>query len=117
VRAQPTALVAIWLPGLNAKRCAAHRTVSGASVAGRVATAIRRAPAFPDGALPCPYSDGAEVQLYLRYADRPAEYAAVTLSGCRAVGAPDRHARWNTKKLEHALAGAAPKAWRSYFSS
>jgi hypothetical protein len=115
VRAEPTSLVAVWLPGSNAKKCVARRTLSGATVAGRVATAIRQAGAFPDGALPCPNADGAAVEVYLRYADRPAEYAVVTLSGCRAVGAPQRHARWSTTKLQHALAKAAPKAWTSYF--
>ncbi|MGN6472158.1 MAG: hypothetical protein ACTHK4_00725 [Mycobacteriales bacterium] len=117
VHAAPTGMVAIWLPGLNAKHCVARRTVSGATLAGHVASAIRRAAAFPNGALPCPYSDGAAVEVYLRYDNQPDEYAVVTLNGCRAVGAPSRHARWSTTKLEHALGHAAPKAWARYFTN
>jgi hypothetical protein len=116
VHAKPASMVAIWLPGLNAKRCVARRTVSGPTLSSRVAAAIRQAPTFPNGALPCPYSDGAAVQLYLRYNDRPDEYAVVTLNGCRAVGAPSRHARWSTTKLQRALSHAAPRAWASYFN-
>ncbi len=117
LRAEPSSVVAIWLPGLNAKKCVARRTVSGATLAARIAAAVRHAGAFPNGALPCPYDDGTAVQLYLRYPDRPDEYALVTLSGCRAVGAPARHSRWSTARLQHALSKAAPKAWARYFAS
>lgn len=117
VRSHPTGVVMIWLPGLNAKKCVARRTVSGAALAGRVAAAVRHAGAFPNGALPCPYADGTEVQVYLRYQDQRDEYAVVTLNGCRAVSAPSRHARWSTTKLQRALRKAAPAAWRSYLAS
>ena len=109
---KPTTLTAVWLPGLNAKHCAARRTVSGAALARRVAGAIEHAKAFPTGALPCPFDDNTSVRLYFGYRTGGDEYADVALSGCRPISAPGRRSRWNDDQVEHALLPAAPPAWR-----
>jgi hypothetical protein len=117
VRAHPTGVVAIWLPGVNANPCRARRTTSAAGLAGSIAAALRAAPAQPPGAYPCPYDDGTKVQLYFTYAQGQDEYAEVTLSGCSVVAAPQRAARWSTTRLQRQLKKAAPKAWQSYVGS
>lgn len=115
VDGDPTSLTAVWLPGLNAKRCVARRTVSSAALAARVARAIEQAKPMPDEPLPCPFSDGTTVRLYFGYANGSTEYAEAALDGCRPISAPDRAARWgNTTRFEKTLLPAAPPAWRTY---
>lgn len=116
VRAHPTGMVAIWIPGLNSKRCVARRTTSGPALAERVAVAIRHAKAFPTRPLPCPYDDGTAVRLYFTYANGGDEYAGVSLNGCRPITAPDRASRWSDSAVEKPLRTAAPPAWRSYLA-
>jgi hypothetical protein len=113
VRNHPTGLVAVWLPGLNAKHCVARRTSSGARLAQRVATAIRQAAPFPPETLWCPRDDNAKVRLYFTYARGGAEFAEVALAGCRPIAAPGRAARWTDAAVTKALRPAAPTAWRS----
>lgn len=110
----PTSVTAIWLPGLNSTDCHAQRTVSDATLAGQVATAIEHAKAFPTGALPCPFDDNTSVRLYFGYSSGSDGYADVSLSGCRPVSAPDRASRWGDTQIDTALSPAAPPAWQSY---
>ncbi|HVW79700.1 MAG TPA: hypothetical protein VHB69_02010 [Mycobacteriales bacterium] len=111
----PVSLTAIWLPGSNATKCVARRTVRKAAVAKKLAAAVDRAKAMPDEPLPCPFADGTSVQLYLTYPDGTSEYVEAALNGCRPISAPGRAARWgNTAAFEAALLPAAPPAWRSY---
>lgn len=114
--AHPTGVVTVWLPGLNAKPCAARRVLGGAALAGRIVAAIQHGDAVPSGALPCPYSDGAAVKVYLTYAGGGDQYAAVTLNGCREVIAPGRTARWARNPINRQLARVAPSAWQQYFA-
>jgi hypothetical protein len=116
INAHPTGLTAVWLPGLNSKRCVARRTVGNAALASRVAAAIERAKAFPTGPLPCPFDDNTAVRLYFSYATGGDEYADVSLDGCRPISAPDRASRWNDAQVDKALLPAAPAAWQSYLS-
>jgi hypothetical protein len=117
VRAHPTGLVAIWLPGLNAKHCVARRTTSGGHLAQRVAGAIRQSAPFPPETLWCPNDDGAQVRLYFQFAKGRDQYADVALGGCRPIAAPGRAARWTDAAVTKALRHAAPVAWRSYLGS
>ncbi|HVV76928.1 MAG TPA: hypothetical protein VHC43_12920 [Mycobacteriales bacterium] len=118
VRAHPTGVVAIWVPGLNSTRCVARRTTNGGARARKIAVAIRHAKAFPTEPLPCPYDDGTSVRLYFSYASGGDEYAAVSLSGCRPIRAPGRASRWgNTSAVERSLRPAAPRAWQSYLAT
>lgn len=114
VRKHPTGLVAVWLPGLNAKHCVARRTTSGTHPAERAAAAIRQAAAFPPETLWCPNDDNARVRLYFTYARGGDEYADVALAGCRPIAAPGRAARWTDAAVTKALRAAAPAAWHSY---
>ena len=117
VRAHPTGLVAIWSPGLNAKRCVARRTISGGHLAQRVAAAVRQAAPFPPETLWCPMDDNAQVELYFTYERGGDEYAAVALGGCRPISAPDRAARWTDAEVTKSLRNAAPAAWQSYLGN
>lgn len=118
LRAHPTGVVAIWIPGLNAKHCVARRTKNGASLAQRISTAIRHAKAFPTEPLPCPFDDRSSVRLYLTYGSGGDEYAEVSLDGCRPITAPGRAARWgDSASLERALRKAAPAGWRHYLGN
>ncbi|HWC33234.1 MAG TPA: hypothetical protein VG650_00275 [Mycobacteriales bacterium] len=119
VRAHPTGLVAVWIPGLNAtgKHCAARRTTDGAALAQRVAVAIRHTKAFPSEPLPCPYDDNTQVRLYFTYDHGGDEYADVSLAGCRPISAPARASRWSDTAVEKPLHDAAPAAWRSYLAT
>ncbi|HVT65185.1 MAG TPA: hypothetical protein VHD81_08520 [Mycobacteriales bacterium] len=114
VHAHPSGLVAIWIPGLNSKKCVARRTTGRAALAERVAVAVRHAKAFPTEPLPCPYGDNTSVRLYFTYPTGGDEYAEVSLSGCRPITAPDRASRWSDNAVEKPLRKIAPKAWRSY---
>jgi hypothetical protein len=115
VGAKPSSMTAVWLPGLNATHCVARRTVSGAALAVKVASALDHTKAMPDKPLPCPFADGTSVQLYFDYPNGSSEYADVSLGGCRPISAPGRAARWgNTTQFENTLLPAAPSAWRTY---
>jgi hypothetical protein len=116
VHAHPTGFVAIWIPGLNAKRCVARRTTSGAHLAERLAAAIRHAKPFPNEPLPCPYDDGTSVRVYFIYSHGGDEYAEVALAGCRPISAPGRASRWSDAAVERPLHKAAPPAWRPYLA-
>jgi hypothetical protein len=116
VRADPHAVVALWLPGLNQKLCATEITHRGATVAVRLAADIRRAPVFPSGTFNCANDDGSAVELIFSYDGPPAEQVLVGLSGCSRITAPHRAAREVTPQLMRDLSGLAPARWTKYFA-
>lgn len=115
VNRTPNRVVAIWVPGANAERCVAQRTVDNATLARPLAHAIQQAPAFPRGIF-CPLDDGSAVRLYLTYPNGQNEYVNIELSGCRAITAPGRSGRKSTHRLTRLLREAAPPAWLPYLA-
>ena len=114
-RADPRAVAAVWLPGLNRENCMAETTQRGATVAVWLAADSRRASAFPSGTFNCPNDDGSAVELLFSYHRAPAEQVLVGLSGCSRITAPHRAARGLTPQLRRDLSGLAPARWTKYF--
>ncbi|HEY3736768.1 MAG TPA: hypothetical protein VGL26_04930 [Jatrophihabitans sp.] len=80
----PVGAIVVWLPGWNAKPCAATLTHIDASQASVIATAIRHAPAAPqdNGESAGGTFSAALVAIYLQYAGHAkAELAVVNASG------------------------------------
>jgi hypothetical protein len=117
LRAHPTGVVAVWIPGLNSKRCAARRTTNGTHLARRTAAAIRQTAPFPPETLWCPNDDGARVRLHFAYRHGGDEYADIALGGCRPISAPGRAARWTDAAVTKSLREVAPRAWRTYLGT
>lgn len=112
VDAQPRSARATWIPGLNQRPCRVVTLDYGIEVATRLAGDIRSAPAFPDGVFSCPADDASRVRLVFSYgAGRAAELAVVSLTGCRAVGAPGARSRRATERLLDDVATVAPQPW------
>lgn len=104
----PTAVEAVWVPGLNQSACRTQITTGNPTQADRLARAIDAAPRFPQGSFGCPNDDGSGVILYFGYTKQPAEMATISLSGCRSVQAPARRPRTVTTAVEQALTPLMP---------
>ena len=109
VDAHPSGVRAVWYPGLNWKDCREAVTHAGAALAGRLATDIRRAKPYPDGAYACPADSGREAVLFFTYPHRSrAETVTVTLTGCAGITASGDRPTLRPGRVIHDLRALAP---------
>ena len=120
VGADPSAVEAIWIPGLNDRTCRAQAVRGGPAIAAALATDIDHAPEAPRARkIMCPLDDGTAVRLY--FTPKGAHKGAgalqrvdADLSGCSFIDAPGTGARSSTAPFRRDLATLAPAHWRSY---
>jgi hypothetical protein len=112
----PTGVVAVWNPGMNARPCRVDFSRGDAVEAQALAAAILSEPAFPPGGRSCPADFGRNVNLYFSYGgDGPAEIVQQDLSGCEPLFAPGRASRLaGNMATSSLLASIAPPSYRSY---
>jgi hypothetical protein len=93
----PSAVTAIWYPGLNTPSadCTASVAQVGTKLARTLAADIRSAQPVKNGRYNCPADLARGVVLYFTYPDRAqAQTVTVSVSGCSWITAHDRLARW-----------------------
>jgi hypothetical protein len=111
----PSAVVMVWVPGLNQPPCRAELMHRGIGIARGLAGAVDTAPAVPPGSSACGAADNSGLDLYFLYPGESGEYAHVSLSGCEGVGAPGRESRQMSDALSAVLKPLAPAPWRNRF--
>jgi hypothetical protein len=113
----PTGVLAIWNPGMNAHPCHVQFTRGDAILARRLASVIVDQPAQRMAF--CPNGDGKNVSLYFTYKDQArAELIQRALNGCQQLSAPGHAARDGfSDELEQLLTVIAPAAYTPFFST
>jgi hypothetical protein len=117
VLAHPSAVAAVWIPGLNSRACKAVLTRGNAHIASTLASDIDGARVVPNAdTYMCPDDDDRGARLYFMYAHGATRRIDADLSGCSWITDPGDGTRASTPKFREDMSTLAPLPWRAYLA-